>query len=129
MAFTAPNFGELIITKEMLAGISCTEPHPNRTRKVDNRGQISFTPFGKECLSLHRFSLNSQLLNDIKWKSSVLNFIQLSLRALKTRGKPHLCAGVKHTCHCIVKVKQRLSRHTPRRGRGETASLILTLGT
>jgi len=57
MAFISPNFTELIITQEKFVGICCKELYPNRKKRVENRDQILFTHFGKECFSLHRLSL------------------------------------------------------------------------
>jgi len=58
MTFILPNFTKLIITQEKFVGIYCKELYPNRTKTVENRDQISFTSFGKECFSLHRLSLS-----------------------------------------------------------------------
>jgi hypothetical protein len=57
MVFISPKFTELIITQEKFVGIYCKELYPNRKKTVENRDQISFTPFGKECFSVHRLSL------------------------------------------------------------------------
>jgi len=58
MAFILPNFTKLIITQEKFVDIYCKELYPNRTKTVENRDQISFTSFGKECFSLYRLSLS-----------------------------------------------------------------------
>ena len=53
MAFISPNFTELITNQEKFVGVYCKELYQNRTKTVENRDQISFTPIGKECF-FHR---------------------------------------------------------------------------
>ena len=66
---------------------SRTEFYPNRTKRLEITGNISFALLRKVWPSAHRFRRQSQLPNSITWRFSVQRFTQFCSRILRIKGK------------------------------------------
>jgi hypothetical protein len=73
--------------------------HASRNKHAENLGTILFTLFAGMWLSLHWFSLMSQLSSGITVWSSIPSFMWI-VQICNLRSDIHLSAEENHDCHC-----------------------------